>query len=58
MKRYRYAGYFLIWIRDNYDSNALRKFNLSTLLYWSTSTPSTKYFAKIARFLSFIEDID
>lgn len=30
-KGYRYAGYFFVWIRDNYDPDFLRKFNLSTL---------------------------
>ena len=31
MKGYRYAGYFFVWLRDNYDPDFLRKFNLSTL---------------------------
>ena len=30
-KGYRYAGYFFVWLRDNYDPDFLRKFNLSTL---------------------------
>lgn len=36
-KGYRYGGYFLVWIRDNYDKDFLRKFNLSTLsvIPWS-----------------------
>ncbi|MBR4995102.1 MAG: basic secretory family protein [Alistipes sp.] len=28
---YRHAGYFFVWLRDNYDADFLRKFNLSTL---------------------------
>lgn len=37
MKGYRYAGYFFVWLRDNKDSDFLRKFNLSTLevIPWS-----------------------
>ena len=31
MDGYRYAGYFFVWIRDNYDPDFLRKFNQSTL---------------------------
>ena len=30
-KGYRYAGYFFVWLRDHYDPDFLRKFNLSTL---------------------------
>ena len=30
-KGYRHAGYFFVWLRDNYDKDFLRKFNLSTL---------------------------
>ena len=34
---YRHAGYFFVWLRDNYDKDFLRKFNLSTLdvIPWS-----------------------
>ena len=31
MNGYRHAGYFFVWIRDNYDADFLRKFNQSTL---------------------------
>lgn len=31
MNGYRHAGYFFVWIRDNYDPDFLRKFNQSTL---------------------------
>ena len=31
MDGYRRAGYFFVWLRDNYDPDFLRKFNLSTL---------------------------
>ena len=31
MDGYRHAGYFFVWLRDNYDPDFLRKFNLSTL---------------------------
>lgn len=31
MNGYRHAGYFFVWIRDNYDADFLRKLNLSTL---------------------------
>ena len=31
MNGYRHAGYFFVWIRDNYDPDFLRKFNHSTI---------------------------
>ena len=37
MDGYRTAGYFFVWLRDNKDSEFLRKFNKSTLeiIPWS-----------------------